>query len=845
MTTSIYKQISLDEFDGKIKNNYIEVSSSSLGGKVVSCSDDFFASKDNLIKPGPSISMKGQFGPNGALYDGWESRRHNPEFDWVIIKLATPSTSISYVDIDTSHFSGNEAPQSQIFALSDESANLVSKSRITPKTRGWKAILPVVDLGPNSRHIFELDEQGKQGQWSWLMVRMIPDGGMARFRAYGTPKPPSQPSTLPADYKSIEPIDLVSPLIGGKIINCSDSNFSPPQNLLLPGRGIDMSDGWETRRSQHQRGKYHPESGIQKGQERKEWVIIKLGVEGVISHIEVDTAFHPGNYPVACTIEATLSPSDSDLENAQWHEIVSKKPLGPHRQHFFDIERTIQEGKVWSHVRYTIYPDGGSKRVRVYGYPLSPSSSVSTSLPGSSAEEITLPVLPLTYEAFKPYGQVIQGYSFSTSAPKGISTTSANQGTATKFHRLGKIKETYPDGVGKSGGVAIGTVKASNRLDIKDGKKIKVELLERHAYTTQAFIPLGRPANSPSPGNFIVVVALNGSDDKPDPNTIKAFLATAAQGVSFDAGIWHHSLLTVGGDLDYAVIERGTPDPSIKAYVEKVEPSISTYLQIPPFPPKSLATKPADEAVAAHPATAHLTATSQAPKTNGQGILASILDKATKTIQSESSSLSAIKPILITPENFAKFGQLITTSPSSSHTDSESSPDGLTIKNNCLAPIISTYPEDSGAVTAISVYRATKKVGLERGSPFNVRYMERHKFMSQAFLPMGKAEWPSQSEEALEKGGEFLVIVAENGPDDKPDPKTLKSFILPPNMGLAYSPGTWHHPVLILDSTIDLACVETQISTGQFDSDERDCELLSWEDEQVFGIIDVPTLPIL
>jgi hypothetical protein len=30
----------------------------------------------------PAQCLKGQFGPNGALYDGWETRRHNPDFDW-------------------------------------------------------------------------------------------------------------------------------------------------------------------------------------------------------------------------------------------------------------------------------------------------------------------------------------------------------------------------------------------------------------------------------------------------------------------------------------------------------------------------------------------------------------------------------------------------------------------------------------------------------------------------------------------------------------------------------------------------------------------------------------------
>ena len=60
-----------------------------------------------------------------------------------------------------------------------------------------------------------------------------------------------------------------------------------------------MSDGWETRRSQHERGKY-AKGGPLYGVERSEWVIIKFGAggKGVVRFVEVDTAFHPGNYPV-------------------------------------------------------------------------------------------------------------------------------------------------------------------------------------------------------------------------------------------------------------------------------------------------------------------------------------------------------------------------------------------------------------------------------------------------------------------------------------------------------------------------------------------------------------------
>jgi hypothetical protein len=90
----------------------------------------------------------------------------------VIIRLAAPTSNVHYVDIDTSHFSGNEAPFSSVHALKGDTTKLSDKD---PR---WEEILPKVELGPNSRHIFELGSKGKEGSFSALMVGMIPDGGM-------------------------------------------------------------------------------------------------------------------------------------------------------------------------------------------------------------------------------------------------------------------------------------------------------------------------------------------------------------------------------------------------------------------------------------------------------------------------------------------------------------------------------------------------------------------------------------------------------------------------------------------------------------------------------------------
>jgi allantoicase len=73
-----------------------------------------------------------------------------------------------------------------------------------------------------------------------------------------------------------------------------------------------MSDGWETRRSQVGRGKYG-KGGKLEGQERREWVVARLAGTGVLRFVEVDTAFHPGNYPV---VRLTTDRADDRL--ARW-----------------------------------------------------------------------------------------------------------------------------------------------------------------------------------------------------------------------------------------------------------------------------------------------------------------------------------------------------------------------------------------------------------------------------------------------------------------------------------------------------------------------------------------------
>ncbi|MEJ7586367.1 MAG: hypothetical protein WKI04_02275 [Ferruginibacter sp.] len=95
----------------------IDLAAEKLGGKTLLCSDDFFAEKENLLKPGRGIFIADKYTDRGKWMDGWESRRkREPGNDWCIIQLAAPGR-IYGVDIDTNHFLGNHPPFASLEAF--------------------------------------------------------------------------------------------------------------------------------------------------------------------------------------------------------------------------------------------------------------------------------------------------------------------------------------------------------------------------------------------------------------------------------------------------------------------------------------------------------------------------------------------------------------------------------------------------------------------------------------------------------------------------------------------------------------------------------------------------------
>lgn len=144
-------------------------------------------------------------------------------------------------------------------------------------------------------------------------------------------------------------VDLASVQMGGVASQWSDQHFGVAGNLVLPGRGKDMGDGWETARSR--------EPG------HTDWVVVKLGSPGVVEEIVVDTLHFRGNFPQAVEIYAANGEKVDGKDEGVWEKIVDKSKCQKDTEHRFKVEG----GKVYTHVKMVIIPDGGVKRLRVFG----------------------------------------------------------------------------------------------------------------------------------------------------------------------------------------------------------------------------------------------------------------------------------------------------------------------------------------------------------------------------------------------------------------------------------------------------------------------------------------------
>ena len=324
--------------------------------------DDFFAAAENLIQPGRGVFIDGRYTDRGKWMDGWESRRRRAprpgpdgDCDWCVLELGAPGEALGF-DVDTNHFLGNHPPFASIDGLAAPAGTPLGE--LAART-DWIELLAQSPLRPGSQNLFAAIARPSV---SHVRLKIFPDGGVARLRVYGRVAPLWQAARAAADAEAavhVAPtaVDLASVRNGGLALACSDAFFGPMNNLLLPGRAADMSGGWETRR---RRGLGH------------DWILIKLGAPGTVDVLEVDTNHFKGNYPDRCAVDAIAAPDAriTDLiASPAWVPILPETKLRAHERHFLPAISGGGAGTAGpaTHLRLSIFPDGGVSRLRAWG----------------------------------------------------------------------------------------------------------------------------------------------------------------------------------------------------------------------------------------------------------------------------------------------------------------------------------------------------------------------------------------------------------------------------------------------------------------------------------------------
>lgn len=305
---------------------FLDLASRVVGGTVAYANDELFADRQNLIKAEAAVFDPSAFGPKGKVYDGWETRRRRvPGSDHAVVRLGVPGV-VRGVVVDTAWFTGNYPPHISIEATSVDGHPSPDELRAAE----WATLVPESPAKGDTPNAYAVSDDRR---WTHVRLTIYPDGGVARLRVHGEPRP---------DPRLFEgTVDLAALELGGTVTDCSDAFYGSALNLLRPDRARHMGEGWENAR---RRG------------DGNDYVTVRLAARGVIERAEIDTSYFVGNAPGW----ASLSSWDGDGDQ---FELLGRTRLQPDTVHRFWLDAPTPV----THVRLDVYPDGGLSRLRLPG----------------------------------------------------------------------------------------------------------------------------------------------------------------------------------------------------------------------------------------------------------------------------------------------------------------------------------------------------------------------------------------------------------------------------------------------------------------------------------------------
>src|SRR5688572_27508970 len=159
----------------------IDLAAERVGGAALLANDEFFAPKENLLRPAAPEWREGVYTERGKWMDGWETRRRRTQgYDWCIVRLGIPGV-VRGIVVDTAYFRGNYPEFCSLEAASVDGVPdlpvLVDDERTT-----WTEIVKRSPLQGDSENPFDVRYERPV---THLRLNIFPDGGVARLRVFG------------------------------------------------------------------------------------------------------------------------------------------------------------------------------------------------------------------------------------------------------------------------------------------------------------------------------------------------------------------------------------------------------------------------------------------------------------------------------------------------------------------------------------------------------------------------------------------------------------------------------------------------------------------------------------
>jgi len=325
-----------------MNNSLINVASCELGTKVLYTTDEFFAPVSRMLEESEAV-FKDEYDENGHWMDGWESRRkRHSGNDYCILQLGVKSKISSFL-VDTSHFKGNYPLSVSIKGIKSSKDDEQFLKDISNEK--WIDLLQQSDLEGDKKQYFDSSDFS---ELTHLRVDIFPDGGIARFKAFGE---------ICFDEKLYEEenINVLAMKNGARAVYANNEFFGPLSNILKEKDSLNMGDGWETRRRR--------EPG-------NDWGIIELSNSALIDNIMVDTNFFKGNFADSFSICSAYLENTTDnsvvTQSMFWEELISPKKLEMDNKHYFTKNDLLHNNPI-THIRINIFPDGGISRLKLFG----------------------------------------------------------------------------------------------------------------------------------------------------------------------------------------------------------------------------------------------------------------------------------------------------------------------------------------------------------------------------------------------------------------------------------------------------------------------------------------------